>query len=142
MAAPAQTTACPALRVLLIEDSARLGAMLSDMLNELEQVEVIAIATREEQALGVLQENTVDVAIIDLELQQGSGLGVLRALRNQPGIYGLPETLVFSNYGHDVLRLRCAALGVRHFFDKSFQLDDLLDHVQALAQYHNTNPTR
>lgn len=121
------------LRILLIEDSARLSDMLRDMLNDLDNVAVVATTPDEPGALELLRQHDIDLAIVDLELHQGSGLGVLEHIKTEPNVYGSPETVVFSNYGHDILRKRCSALGVRFFFDKSFQLDELLNHVQALA---------
>lgn len=132
MPSPAAVSS-PTLRLLLVEDSARLAEMLCDMLNDLNHVAVAATASDEAGALAALQQQRIDLAIIDLELRSGSGLGVLRQLKASPEVYGQPATVVFSNYGHQVLRTRCQALGVQHFFDKSFQLDELLDHVQAQA---------
>ena len=124
------------LHVLLVEDSAMLSAMLRDMLDELDHVEVAATAPDEPTALQELEQHAIDLLIVDLELRQGSGLGVLRHLREHPERYGQPVPAVFSNYGHEILRSRCKMLGVQHFFDKSLQLDELLDFVQETAQRH------
>ncbi|MGE4340958.1 MAG: response regulator, partial [Pigmentiphaga sp.] len=126
----------PALHVLLVEDSAMLSAMLRDMLDELDHVEVAATAPDEPTALQELEQQAIDLLIVDLELREGSGLGVLRHVREEPDRYGHPVRAVFSNYGHEVLRARCKTLGAQHFFDKSLQLDELLDFVQETAQRH------
>ena len=123
--------AAPALRVLLVEDSAMLRGMLCEMLAELDGVGVVAEAEDEQGALAALEAQRPDLAIIDLELRQGSGLGVLRQLQAQPERFGRPRAVVFSNYGHAPVRARCEQLGVERFFDKSFQLDELIDFVQA-----------
>ena len=54
----------------------------------------------------------------------------------EPARYGHPRAVVLSNYGHGTVRARCHACGVEHFFDKSFQMDELLDFVQAQAARH------
>lgn len=118
------------LRVVLIEDSPLLCAMLRDMLAEIEGVEVVADAADEEGALDELERHQADLAIVDLELKGGSGLGVLSRMRAEPERFGQPLAVVFSNHGHRTVRARCVALGVEHFFDKSFQMDDLLDYIQ------------
>jgi len=41
--------------------------------------------------------------------------------------------VVFSNYSNLVIRHRCLSLGARAFFDKSFQIDELLEFVQKQA---------
>ncbi|WP_341646483.1 response regulator [Thauera sp. SDU_THAU2] len=130
MAAPASSSS---LRVVLIEDSPILCAMLRDMLNELDGVEVVGNADGEQAAVAELERQQADVVIVDLELRQGSGLGVLACLQAEPERYGSPRAVVFSNYGHSALRARCKGLGVEHFFDKSFQMDELLEFVQSAA---------
>ncbi|MFU2487206.1 response regulator [Thauera sp. WH-1] len=131
MTAPPHPAAAPALRIVLVEDSAMLRAMLRDMLDELDGVGVVAEAEDEHGALVALEQQRPDLAIIDLELRDGSGLSVLRQLQDQPQRFGAPRAVVFSNYGHAPVRARCAQLGVEAFFDKSFQLDELIDFVQA-----------
>ena len=124
------------LRIVLIEDSPMLCAMLKEMLAELKGVEVVADAADEQGALSELEQHRADLAIVDLELREGSGLGVLTRLNAEPERFGRPRTVVFSNHGHSAVRARCSALGAEHFFDKSFQLDDLLDYVQTAVAQH------
>ena len=133
MTAPlhSEPPAAPVLRVVLVEDSAMLRGMLCEMLAELDGVGVVAEAEDEQGALAALETQRPDLAIIDLELRQGSGLGVLRQLQAEPERFGRPRAVVFSNYGHAPVRARCEQLGVERFFDKSFQLDELIDFVQA-----------
>ena len=123
-------------RIVLIEDSPILCAMLREMLDELEGVQVVADAADEQGALSQLEQHQADLAIVDLELRAGSGLGVLSRLKAEPERFGRPRTVVFSNHGHSTVRARCTALGAEHFFDKSFQLDDLLDFIQAAVAKH------
>ncbi|MCK6408750.1 response regulator [Thauera sp.] len=133
MTAPlhAEPATAPALRVVLVEDSAMLRGMLREMLAELDGVGVVAEAEDEAGALAALEAQRPDLAIIDLELRTGSGLGVLRQMQAEPERFGRPRAVVFSNYGHAPVRARCEQLGVERFFDKSFQLDELIDFVQA-----------
>ena len=125
-----------AFRVVLIEDSPKLRAMLRDMLVELPGVEVVADADDERGAIAKLEQHRADLAIVDLELREGSGLGVLRTLQTEPQRFGAPRAVVLSNHGHKAVRARCEALGVERFFDKSFQMDELLDFIEAAASRH------
>lgn len=119
------------VRVMLIEDSPLLCEMLSEMLGELDGVQVVARAADEHAAIEALAEYRPDLAVIDIELKDGSGIGVLQALHDDPQRFGRPRAVVFSNHGHRIVRRRCTELGVEHFFDKSYQLDELVDYVQA-----------
>ncbi|MGV3469233.1 response regulator [Limnobacter sp.] len=125
------------LRVLLVEDSIELQAMLQAMLGEIPSVEVIASVESEKDALAVMRDDHTDLAIVDLELRSGTGLGVLKNLHDSlDGNDGRVGVVIFSNYSNLVIRHRCLNLGARAFFDKSFQIDELLEYVQKQASAH------
>ena len=122
------------LKVLVVEDSIDLQLLLRAMLSEISGVEVIASVESEEEALETIRSNCTDLAIVDLELDSGTGLGVLKNLFESPELNKHPvSVVVFSNYSNWVIRHRCLSLGAKAFFDKSFQVDELLEFVQAQA---------
>lgn len=123
----------PAVRVVLIEDSPALRQLLSGMIEDISGLEIIGEVDAEDQALAVIEQYRPDVAIIDLELNQGSGLNVLRQIYAQPDRYQGMHAVVFSNHAHASVRERCRMLGASAFFDKTFQMDDLLDYLQSVA---------
>lgn len=122
-----------AVRVLLIEDSPALRELLSGMIEDIAGIEIIAEVDAEDQALAIIEQYHPDLAIIDLELNQGSGLNVLRQINAQPERYHGLHSVVFSNHAHASVRERCRILGADAFFDKTFQMDDLLDYLQDIA---------
>lgn len=122
------------LRVLIVEDSAELRAMLAGMLEEIPGVDIVGYAETEMTALAMLDEKQPDLAVIDLELKTGNGLNVLSHQAALQKKSGAVKTLVFSNYANTIIRKRCSALGAAAFFDKSFQMDELLDYIEAEAQ--------
>jgi two-component system, OmpR family, response regulator len=119
--------------VVLIEDSPALRNLLGGMLEDIAGIEIIGEVDAEDQALALLEQFHPDVAIIDLELSQGSGLNVLRQIYAQPDRYRGLHAVVFSNHAHASVRERCRMLGAAAFFDKTFQMDDLLDYLQGVA---------
>lgn len=127
----ASSSLSPSLKVFLVEDSPRLCQLLAGILGELDGVAVVGEAADEPSAIQRIEESRPDVAIVDLELGRGSGLEVLRALYSQPQRFGRVRAVVFTNYGHPGLRDCCRKLGADGFFDKAFQLDDLIDYVLA-----------
>lgn len=125
--------AAPPLRIFLVEDSALLREVLGDLIGELAGVRLHGEAAGEEAALAQLAAQPADLVIVDLELRQGSGFGVLRELQADPARYGRPRALVFSTYAHPAVRQRCLALGAAAFFDKAEGVDALVDYLQAEA---------
>ncbi len=132
LAAPA-LAAHPPLKVFLIEDSELLQELLSDMLIELEGIDFCGCANGEAEALRRLAETPVDLVIIDIELKQGSGIGVLDALQTDSERYGNPRKVVLTNYAHATMRQRCEHFGMDAFFDKSLHINQLIDYVVDAA---------
>lgn len=128
------------LKVLVVEDSVDLQVLLRAMLNEIPSVEVVASVESEEAAMTALQGSCADLAIVDLELESGTGLGFLKAMSERVDTYARVKVVVFSNYSNLVIRHRCLSLGAKAFFDKSFQVDELLEFVQAEASSKARSP--
>lgn len=121
------------LKVFLIEDSELLQELLCDMLSELEGIDFCGCADGEAEALRRLAETPVDLVIIDIELKQGSGIGVLDALQTDSERYGNPRKAVLTNYAHATMRQRCEHFGMDAFFDKSLHINQLIDYVVDAA---------
>ena len=129
----AQKSSASILKVLVVEDSAEIQALLQAMLGEIPSVEVIAMVDTESSAIQALRSGRADLAIVDLELQSGTGLSLLKSLSEPRDTQDRIKVVVFSNYSNMVIRHRCLSLGAKAFFDKSFQIDELLEFVQAEA---------
>ena len=88
-------------------------------------------AIAEDEAWDWLQAhpNDWDVVLVDLFLRAGSGLGLLHRMGNRgPG----QKAIVFSNYADATIRKRCAQLGVDAVFDKSTEVDGLMEYLARL----------
>jgi len=120
-----------ALEVVIVEDSVLLREMLIDVLSSLANITVVAEAEDEPTGLRLVEARQPDVVIVDLDLSAGSGIGILSAFHRDRERYGAPSVVVFTNHGSKVLRRRCEKLGIDEFFDKSYQLDDLIDYLQS-----------
>ena len=113
------------LKTYLVEDNPTIRENLIATLEELANVEVAGITDNENDAKVWLndRQNAWHLAIVDLFLKQGSGLGVLHACRER---HPLQKVVVLSNYATADIRKRCAQLGVDAVFDKSNEIDPLL----------------
>ena len=118
------------LKTYIVEDNATIRENLIATLEELAGVESVGIAETENDGKSWLTANHTqwDLAIVDLFLRQGSGWGVLAACRDS-----LPHQhmVVLSNYATPDIRMRCAQLGVDAVFDKSNEIDALVDYCIA-----------
>lgn len=122
------------LTILLVEDSPIIRQVVLESLTSTDNIEVVDAVDGQSEAMKKLELYKPDLVIIDLELAEGNGLGVLKELEYQPEKFGHPKKVVFTNHTSPVLKRKCQALDIEAFFDKSYQLDDLLDYVMTLSE--------
>ncbi|MDR0212689.1 MAG: response regulator [Comamonas sp.] len=122
------------LRTYFVEDNPTIRENLIATLAELADVEAVGTAETEVDATHWLTHNADawDLVVVDLFLRQGSGLGVVHALQARPKNQKL---LVLSNYATTDVRERCQRLNADAIFDKSNEIDGLVDFCIDL----NTN---
>lgn len=121
------------LRTYIVEDNATIRENLIGTLEELASIQALGWAETESEAKGWLAQHQSqwDLAIVDLFLRQGSGLGVLEACRGRTRGQRL---VVLSNYATADMRKRCMQLGADAVFDKSNEIDALVDYCMLLAE--------
>lgn len=108
-------------------------ANLTNTLEELCGIKVVATAESETAATEWLIQpgQRWRLAIVDLFLRPGSGIKVLAACRDRK-----PEQkiVVLSNYATSDMRKICMSLGADAVFDKSREVDALIDYCSDLVK--------
>lgn len=119
-----------ALITYIVEDSATIRENLISTLEEIAPVKVVGFAETEHEANLWLADHDGDwkLAIVDLFLKEGSGLGVLKGCQNRNADQ---KVVVLTNYATHDIRRRCAELGSDAVFDKSNEIDLLLDYCMG-----------
>ena len=122
-----------ALNVFMVEDSAAQCAYLTQILRSEANVIVVGIAETEQQAISWLDDNADrwDIALVDLFLGDGTGMGVLEHCRNRR-----PEQSVLVMTNHvkdDQLLHHCQRLGADAVYHKATQLDCLVAHCKTMS---------
>ena len=118
------------LTAFIVEDSPVIRENLVAALEEMAPIQVVGTAEDEASALRWLGENVCDLAIVDIFLKSGSGLGVLKtaSLSDRP-----IKLVVLSNYATPDMRRKCLELGADRVFDKSNEIDALILYCCRLA---------
>ncbi|HYF41400.1 MAG TPA: response regulator [Ramlibacter sp.] len=114
-------------RAYIVEDSPTIRENLIETLQELAAVDAVGTAETEQEGKRWLAQNDGywDLAIVDLFLREGNGLNILEACRSRrPG----QKMVVLSNHATSDVRGRCAQLGADAVFDKSTEIDALVDY--------------
>ncbi len=121
-----------ALRAFVVEDNPAIRESLVEALAELVGAVTTGTATSEKAAVAWLADpaHEWDIAIVDLMLDPGSGLGVLRACANRKPAQ---KVVVLTGTASNDVRGQCEALGSDRVFDKAIETDLLLDYCMERA---------
>jgi DNA-binding response OmpR family regulator len=125
------------MRLLLIEDSARLRATLAKGLSRAGYA--IDVAGDGREGLWLAMENDYDVIVLDLMLPEIDGLTVLRTLRERGKA---AHVLILSAKDLVENRVQGLSLGADDYLVKPFSFDELCARLQALVRrsYQAKNP--
>jgi DNA-binding response OmpR family regulator len=118
-------------RVLLVDDDARLSAMVGDYLRsggfDVDAVGTLAAGRERLSAQGY------DALVLDLMLPDGDGLDLCRELRHQARTRHLP-LLMLTARGEPLDRIVGLELGADDYLPKPFEPRELLARVKALLR--------
>ena len=124
-------------KLLLIDDDARLTAMVGDYLRANgHEVDVAgSLAAGRER----LQQDHYDALVLDLMLPDGDGLDLTRSLRADPRFKRLP-LLMLTARGEPLDRVLGLEMGADDYLAKPFEARELLARIKALLRRAQPEP--
>jgi DNA-binding response OmpR family regulator len=133
-----------AARILLVEDDPVVRAFLADNLLADGYEPLLAETARD--ALRLLEYNQPDLAVVDLNLPDGSGLELIRTVRAADGVASrldpaLPVVIVSGRTG-ELDRVRGFERGADDFVAKPFSYGELRLRIAAVLRRAHERPHR
>lgn len=127
------------MRVFLVEDSPLFRERLAEYLQDTGSIEIVGWADREQAAVEALRHCAWDVLIVDLQLKQGTGLGVLSSLS---GVRRPPhsKTIVLTNHDFYLYRRKASEVGADLYLIKDRDFRQLARVLRELAKDLGTQP--
>ena len=116
---------------LLIDDDARLGALVKEHLGQ-HDIDV-TVAGDGERGLTTLRKGRFDVLLLDLMLPGLDGLEICRRVRATPELAGLPVIMLTAR-GDDVDKIIGLELGADDYLAKPFNARELLARIRAVLR--------
>src|SRR5262245_4426522 len=113
------------LRIFLVEDSAVLRERLTESLTALRGIRIVGSSDTEQSAISELRNLPCDVVVLDLQLRQGNGLNVLKAIRQSETPGQRVVVIVLTNYAFSLYRHHCIQAGADFFLDKAREYERL-----------------
>lgn len=118
------------MKVLLVEDQVAIRQMLAEAIAKLTDFTVVGEASNLGAAIELYRKTAPDVIVLDLELDNSSGFGLLEMLRDEGSA---ARVLVFSAITAPAVMQRAYALGALGVMDKMGTLAQLIDGLHTVA---------
>ena len=116
------------IKVLIADDAPEILARLTDVVLEVDGVELVGAAGDGDEAWRLIEALKPDSVILDLQMPGLNGLELLKLIRGL-----LPATLVIILTAYDSLqfRERCEEYGANYFLSKHSEFDRIPEILQA-----------
>jgi DNA-binding NarL/FixJ family response regulator len=122
------------MRIFVADDSAMLRERMIRLLSELSGIEVVGQAQDAFAAFEAICEAKPDIVTLDIELIGGSGIDVLRQIKNKDCS---TVVIMLTNNSTPPYRRKCMEAGADYFFDKSTDFEKLKAVLQVLSDRAN-----
>jgi DNA-binding NarL/FixJ family response regulator len=119
------------MRVFIADDSKVFVERLADLLGEVPGVELVGRADDVPGAIHSVLKTNPDAIILDLQMPGGSGLEVLRTIRQS---HSSLWVLVCTNFPYPQYREECLVAGANYFLDKSAEFEKIPDILRDLIK--------
>ncbi len=117
------------MKVFIVEDSVIVRGRMMVMLSDMEGVTICGMSGIMDEAVEAIKRERPDVAIVDLKIFGGSGLDVIKSVKEEdPSI----TTIVLTNYPYQQYRDKSREYGADYFFDKSSEFDRAFELIASL----------
>lgn len=119
-------------RVLIVEDSPAMRGMLSSIVSQVDDCEVLEVASGFD-ALRSLPRERVDLILTDINMPDINGLELISFVRSNPNFETTP-VIVVSSEGSTRDREKAITLGANAYVTKPFEPGELLGMVRELLK--------
>ena len=119
------------IRVLIVDDSASVRRVMSEILHAPPEIEVIGTAPDPFAAARRIQESVPDVLVLDIEMPRMDGYQFATHVRNDPKVKHLPIIMITSRSG-EKHRAKAIEIGVNDYLSKPYQESQLIAAITAL----------
>jgi DNA-binding NarL/FixJ family response regulator len=119
------------IKIFIVDDSLIVRERLSTMLSELANIEIVGQAENVAEAVSAIPKLQPDVVILDIRMPDGSGIDVLRTIKQDKSAVVI---IILTNYPFPGYRQKCLQAGADFFLDKSTEFDQIPQLFEQLKQ--------
>ena len=120
--------------VAIADDNERMTEILSEIMKQDEELQIVGIAHNGEEACQLIREKGPDIMLLDIIMPKLDGLSVMERVSQDAKITKKPEFVVVSAIGQERITEDAFSLGASYYIMKPFDHDMLLNRIQSLKQ--------
>jgi len=117
--------------ILIVDDNMNFINRMKKMLEEVENIGDIHLATNYDEACHLLDTVTTDVALLDINMPGKNGIELLKYIRKNNMAC---EVIMITNHADTYYRQQCEEFGASNFLDKSNDFGLVPELVRGLLK--------
>jgi DNA-binding NarL/FixJ family response regulator len=115
--------------ILIVDDNMNFIKRVIRLLNDVENIGPIKVATNYDEAFTILNNEKPDLVLLDINLKGKSGIELLSRIRQMMMIC---KVIMVSNHADEYYKKQCKELGADYFLDKSIDFNQLPGIIENL----------
>mgnify|MGYP001624322851 FL=1 len=128
------------INVAIADDNHKIVEMMTRLLEQEDDIQVIASADNGESAVEVIEENQPDVVLLDIIMPKLDGIGVLERI-NASKMEKKPAVIMLSAMGQESVCEEAMELGASYFILKPFDSNAVIRKIKQ-AKTENKSASR
>jgi DNA-binding NarL/FixJ family response regulator len=123
------------LNLVIVYGSVHVGASIAHHVSQLKSFEIVGQSHEAEDAVQMISTKRPHIVIIDAQLRDGSGLGVLQRAKQ----FGLPPVVFMTAASlHSQYRRECMRQGADYYFQLPDEIEGLVNTLSQLSSLFST----
>lgn len=118
------------IRVVAVDDHFAVRAALIDTVQSQADMVLIGVASSTEEARDLIESTRPDVAVVDINLGDASGLDLIEELHRE---HAYLKTIVFSIFEEEIYAERARMAGARGYVTKNESTQRVIEAIRAVA---------
>lgn len=124
------------IKVFIADDNERMIATLKELVSSEDDMEVVGTAKDGVEVIEQIKEVCPDVLLLDIIMPRLDGIGVMEKIREMENESDdnsyIPEIIVVSGVGQDIVTERAFELGAAYYMLKPFDNEVLLSRIRHI----------
>lgn len=133
-----------AIKIVIIDDHPITRSAVTDIIEQYDDLELAGSCGSVVGATELIKSAQPTLAIVDVTLEDGSGLELIRQLRRDPAIKASVKFLVFSAHHDTMMERRSIAAGASGFISKQAEVPHFVEALRLVLgghRYFHGKPT-